>query len=252
MVGEISVSVIVPAFNEEKSLFILYSEIKKSLTNLNCGYEIIFVDDGSTDKTRKILKEISSKDKKVKSISLKINSGKTIAQEIGIKLSKSEVIITMDGDFQHDPEDIPKFLNKMSEGYDVIVGWRQARNDSFPRIFFSKIVNFLVLLLTGFRAHDFYCGFKAYRREVVEKIKPHGDLFRFITLLAEKKGFRTAEVPIACRSRRFGRSKYGLKLFKRAFYDLLIIVYFFKNLKIPLLEKLVENRIKYRQVKLVE
>lgn len=245
------VSIIVPAFNEEKNIPVLYLEIKKVMSCLKKDFEIIFVDDGSSDTTRKILSNLNRKDPIIKAISLAKNSGKVIAQETGIKFSKGEVIVTMDSDLQHGPGDIPKFLEKISQGYDLVVGWRQKRRDPWPRIFFSKVVNIFVFLMSGFKAHDFYCGFKCYRREVIDALNLHGDLFRFIALLASRKGFKTTEVPIAYHYRCFGRSKYGFGLFKRGFYDLLIIAYIIKGFRYSFLEKLVNKRIVYKEVRIL-
>lgn len=253
MLGETSVSIIIPVFNEGKNINLLYAQLQQKLPQISKFVEIIFVNDGSFDQTSKVLQNIKKANKKVKVVSLKRNYGKTFALETGIKFSKGEIIVTLDSDLQHDPNDMPKLIRKISEGYDVVTGWRTKRRDPLPRIIFSKVVNFFVFLLTGFYAHDFYCGFKCYRREIVKRLNFHGDVFRFIALLASRKGFKTAEVPIAYRYRKFGKSKYGWQgLVKRTFYDLLIIISVVKGWQIPFVDKLVRKKITYEGVVVID
>lgn len=229
MSKSISISAIVPVFNEEKNIKPLYLGLVKGLSEAGGKYEIIFVNDGSSDGSMRILRELYEENDKVSVISFDRNYGKTAALGAGVRISQGRLIVVLDSDLQHDPNEIPKLVKKIDQGFDVVVGWRKKRRDPLPRIIFSRIVNFFVFLLTGFKAHDFYSGFKCYRRRVVEELDLYGDLFRFIAYLAYKRDFKVCEVPITYHYRRFGKSKYGFGLFKRAIHDILIFLFVIKS-----------------------
>lgn len=231
MIREITISAIIPVFNEEKNIKLLYSKLSKGLSKTGKNFEIIFVNDGSSDNSEIVLRNIFKKDDRVSVVLFKKNYGKNAALEAGIGISRGRLIVTLDSDLQHDPSEIYKLVEKIDEGYDLVTGWRKKRRDPLPRIFFSKLVNFSLFLITRFRAHDFYCGFKCYKRKVVEKLGLYGDLYRFIAYLAYLKGFKVGEAPITYHYRKFGKSKYGFRLFRRAFDDFVIILFVLKNLQ---------------------
>ena len=228
----ISVSIVVAALNEERNLPILYVGLMKAMEKQKYSrYEIIFIDDGSVDRTSLVLKKLSNSDQHVKAIVFNKNYGKTRAIEAGVNLSVSDVIVTLDADLQHDPEEIHKLVDKILEGYDVVTGQRVNRDDALVRMVFSRIVNYMVYLFTGFEAIDFYSGFKAFRRGVVEELGLFSDLYRFIAYLAYQKGLKTVEVAIRYLPRKHGKSKYGFGLIKRTIHDLLIILFVIKHLE---------------------
>src|SRR3989344_4590331 len=211
------VSVIITSLNEDKNLRILYRKINNELKKRDYyNYEIIFIDDGSTDKTEKVLKEIIRTNPKVKAIFFDKNYGKTRAIEAGVNLAKSDIVVTMDADLQHDPKEIHKLVEKIQEGYDVVTGQRINRDDSFVRMFFSRGVNFLLYKFTGFKAKDFYCGFKAFKRKTAKDLGLFSDLYRFVAFLAYQKNLKTTEIPIMYLPRKHGKSKYGFGIVKRA------------------------------------
>jgi len=225
----ILVSLIIPIFNEEKNIKPLYLEIKKSLTKINQNFEIVFVNDGSADRSEEVLKKLSQKDPRVLVFTHQKNLGKPAAQATGFKAAKGELLITMDSDLQDDPREIPKFIKKISSGYDLVSGRRVKRQDAPFVVLTSKMMNFLIFFLFGHRFHDFYCGFKAFRREILKKFNLHGDLYRFLPLLALQQGFRVVELPVKHRHRRFGKSSYSkLKRIKRALADLSTIFFVIK------------------------
>lgn len=223
-------TVIIPIFNEEENIKPLYLRLKRSLARLRQDFEIIFVNDGSTDKSEQILKKIGQKDKQVRVINHQTTLGKAIALGTGFKLAEGKLLITMDGDLQDDPQEIPKFIKKISQGYDLVSGWRTKRQDASLKIITSRIMNFLVFFLSGLKFHDFYCGLKCYRQKALRKLNLYGELYRFTPILAYQKGLRITELPVKHHHRQFGQSKYGgWKRFKRAFSDLIIILFVVKK-----------------------
>ena len=219
----IAVSVVIPVFNEEESVPVLYSELKKSLDSLAQEYEIIFVDDGSRDRTLSLLEGLQAKDARVVVISLRRNFGQTAALSAGFDQARGKVIITLDGDLQNDPADIPLLLEKSKE-YDVVSGWRVNRQDPFlSRRFPSMVANWIISKVTGVHLHDYGCTLKAYRREVVQGIRLYGEMHRFIPAIASWMGTSIVEVPTHHRARRFGRSKYGISRIIRVILDLIAV-----------------------------
>lgn len=217
-------SVVIPLFNEEGNIEPLYSRLKEALEGFGVDYEIIMVDDGSTDGSFKILKGLQAKDPLLRVVRLRRNFGQTAAFAAGFDYARGEVIVTLDADLQNDPADIPALLAKIEEGYDVVSGWRVERKDPFlSRRLPSIVANFLISQVIGVRLHDYGCSLKAYRREVIENIDLYGELHRFIPALASWMGISLAEVPVSHQERRFGRSKYGFSRTIKVLLDLLTV-----------------------------
>ncbi len=220
----ISLSVVVPLFNEAESLPELYIALDETLSPFAGRIELIFVDDGSSDASFEVLKEFRSKDERVKIVQLRGNRGKASALAVGFREAQGEIIITLDADLQDDPKEIPKFLAKLEEGYDLVSGWKIRRQDPWTRRLLSAIFNRVTALITGLRIHDFNCGFKAYRPAVIGELRLHGELHRFIPALASWRGFRVAEIEVEHHRRRYGRSKYGMERIPWGFFDLLTVI----------------------------
>jgi glycosyltransferase involved in cell wall biosynthesis len=218
-------SIVIPVFNEQENIPQLYQELKKSLENIGRTYEIIFVDDGSEDETYEILEKPQKMDKSLKLIQLRKNFGKSDALSLGFKHASGDVIITMDGDLQDDPTEIPKFLEKIKTGCDLVVGWKFQRKDPFTKRFPSKIFNLLTSIISGLRIHDYNCGFKAFQREVTQNIEIYGELYRYIPALAYMKGYNVCEIKINHRPRVHGKSKYGPGRLIKGFLDLITITF---------------------------
>ena len=221
-----NLSFIIPAKNEEDSIDILYQEIISVLKNIKRNYEIIFIDDGSTDKTFEKLKKLRRKDKRVKLIRLRGNFGKSVALQVGFNAALGNIIFTMDADLQDNPKGIPNFLKKLDEGYDLVSGWKKERNDpQLQKVIPSRIINFLTRFLTGVPIHDTNCGFKAYRRIVIEGLNLYGELYRFIPIIAYRQNFRVGEVTVLHRPRLHGKTKYGWERGIKGILDLLTIIF---------------------------
>jgi glycosyltransferase involved in cell wall biosynthesis len=222
--GIISYSVVIPVFNEEPNIVPLYRELKPVMEKMGKKYEILFVDDGSRDRTYSAVKYLHKKDNHVKAIRLRKNFGQTAAISAGFDNAKGDIIITMDGDMQNSPRDIPKLLAKINEGYDVVSGWRYKRQDpGFSKKIPSKLSNRLARRLTGLDLHDFGCTLKAYRKEAVSDLELYGETHRYIPALIAWYGFRIAEVKVEHRPRMKGETKYSAKRLLRGFLDLLNI-----------------------------
>ena len=225
-------SIIVPVFNEEKSLKELH---KKILGNIGIqNYEIIFVDDGSTDNSFKILQEIAEDDKNVQIIKFRRNFGKSAALQTGFDKAKGDIVFTLDADLQDDPEEIPGFIEKINQGYDLVAGWKKHRKDPITKKIASKIFNMVTSIIFRLKLHDYNCGFKAYRNEVVKSINIYGELHRYIPALAKAKGFSICEIPVKHHKRKFGKSKYGMERLVRGFLDLLTVTMITKFERSPL------------------
>jgi glycosyltransferase involved in cell wall biosynthesis len=218
-----SISVVIPVFNERESLLPLKEALRRvTQDSPEIGpLQIIFIDDGSTDGSWQIIAAMAKDDPEVTSIRLRRNFGKAAALDIGVREATTDVIITMDADLQDDPKEIPKFLAKLDEGYDVVSGWKESRQDNAEKTLPSKVFNWVTSRLTGVRLRDMNCGFKAYRREVFESIALYGELHRYIPVLADSVGYRISEIPVKHHARKFGVSKYGFKRYSRGFLDLL-------------------------------
>ncbi|RLD92257.1 MAG: glycosyltransferase [Aquificota bacterium] len=221
---EVDISLVIPVYNEEENLKLLYQKLKETLEPLGKEHEIIFVDDGSQDNSPKILDQLARKDPHVKVIHFRRNFGQTAALAAGFDLAQGEIVVTLDADLQNDPADIPKLLEKMEEGYDVVSGWRKDRKDPYlSRILPSAMANWLISKVTGVKLHDYGCTLKAYRQEVVKELNLYGELHRFLPALASWMGVRIAEIPVTHHPRRFGKSKYGISRTFRVILDLILV-----------------------------
>jgi len=219
----VDISVVVPVYNEEENLPILIPQLSKVLDPLAKSYEMIFVDDGSTDASRRILKEMASADSKIRVLGLKENCGETAAGAAGLKEARGDIVITIDADLQNDPRDIPRMLKYLKE-YDMVTGWREKREDSWVKRVTSRIANRIRNRLSGETIQDSGCTFRAYRRECLQDLKLYKGMHRFMPTLVRMEGYRVIEIPIAHHPRRFGVSKYTTwNRMWRAFVDLLAV-----------------------------
>lgn len=218
-------SFVIPAKNEEGSVVELYNQIFQAVKPLKKTYEIIFVDDGSTDSTFEKLQALHKKDSRVKVIKFRGNLGKSAALQVGFDKALGDIVFTMDADLQDSPQEIPHFLKKLDEGYDLVSGWKKTRHDPSVKVIPSRILNnFLTPLLTGVKLHDINCGFKCYRKEVVKSLNLYGELYRFIPVFASKQSFRVTEIPVDHRARKHGKSKFGWERNIKGLLDLFTIV----------------------------
>ncbi len=232
-------SIVVPFHNEEDNVTTLYDRLKAVMENVLAdsrdAFELVFVDDGSRDRTYRLLEEIAAVDSRVLVVKLRRNFGQTSALAAGFDHASGEFILAMDGDLQHDPDEIPNFLGKLEEGYDVVSGWRARRGDNFLfRRIPSRCANWLMAALSGVCIHDFGTTFKAYRREVIQNIPLYGEMHRFIPALASWYGASICEIPISNPAREFGKSHYGISRTFRVFFDLLTIRFLLRYMTRPL------------------
>jgi glycosyltransferase involved in cell wall biosynthesis len=221
----VELSVVIPLFNEEESVEPLSTQLQEALESLERNYEIIVVDDGSTDRSFELLKGLHAQDKRLKVIRFRRNFGQTAAFAAGFEHAQGQVVVTMDADLQNDPADIPRLLEKLEEGYDVVSGWRVERWKSawLTRRLPSVVANRLISETTGVHLHDYGCSLKAYRSEVVKNINLYGELHRFIPAMASWMGVSVTEIPVHYQPRQFGRSKYGLSRTIKVVLDLLTV-----------------------------
>ena len=219
------ISVVVPLLNEEASLEELYREVAAALEARGEPFEVVFVDDGSTDGSGSVLARLHEEHTNVVVIRLRRNFGKAAALKAGFLEARGEIIVTIDADLQDDPAEIPQLLAKLDEGFDLVSGWKTRRNDPWSRRLFSRIFNWTNAVISGVRLHDVNCGLKAYRAEVVQGMRLYGELHRFIPVLAAYQGYRVAEIPVNHRARQHGRSRYGPERYLRGFFDLLSVTF---------------------------
>jgi len=217
------ISVVVPLHNEERSIALLHEELEAALDPLGESWEAVYVDDGSTDGSFAALTRLHSRAANVKVVRLRRNFGKAAALAAGFAQAAGDRVITMDGDLQDDPAEIPRLLAKLDEGFDLVSGWKTKRRDPLRRRIPSKIFNRVAGWMSGLRLHDMNCGLKAYRADVVRSVVLYGELHRFIPVLAHEQGYRVAELPVHHRPREHGRSRYGLERYLRGFLDLLTV-----------------------------
>jgi glycosyltransferase involved in cell wall biosynthesis len=228
-------SIVVPFHNEEENVTALYARLKQVMEQVGDSFELVLVDDGSSDRTYKLLEEIAAVDSRVLVVKLRRNFGQTSALAAGFDNASGEFILAMDGDLQHDPNEIPAFLEKLEEGYDVVSGWRKERIDNFVmRRLPSRCANWLMARLSGVDIHDFGTTFKAYRREVIQNIPLYGEMHRFIPALASWYGASICEIPIKNVNRERGKSHYGIGRTFRVFFDLLTIRFLLQYMSRPL------------------
>lgn len=212
------ISIVIPVYNEYESLSKLYEAIMFVVKNVY-EYEIIFIDDGSTDTSVEELKKLKEQDNNIKIIIFRKNFGKAAALQSAFRHSEGDYIITMDADLQDDPKEIPNMINMIGEGYDLVSGWKYNRLDPLEKRLPSKVFNKVTSILSGVNLHDFNCGFKAYRKEVVKSIDIYGELHRYIPVLANRKGFKIGEIKVEHHKREFGKSKYGFERYLRGLFD---------------------------------
>ncbi|MGE3313891.1 MAG: glycosyltransferase family 2 protein [Planctomycetaceae bacterium] len=218
-------SVIVPVLNESESLLQLFREIGATAKQRGIDYEVLFVDDGSTDDSWRVISELSKADEHVRGIRFRRNFGKAAALTAGMRAATGDLILTLDADLQDDPAEFPRLLAKLDEGYDVVNGWKENRLDPWHKVYPSKVFNWLVGRLTGLYLHDHNCGLKLFRAELSREIRIYGEMHRFIPVLANARGFKVTELAVNHRERKFGHSKYGVRRFLRGFLDLLTVTF---------------------------
>ncbi|MCX6561116.1 MAG: glycosyltransferase family 2 protein [Candidatus Aminicenantes bacterium] len=229
------ISIIVPFFNEAENVEEMYARLKEVMDRVGDPYELIFIDDGSTDRTYSLLKDMSKRDDKVVVLKLRRNFGQTPALQAGFDHARGEIIISMDGDLQHDPAEIPQFLAKIAEGYDIVSGWRKDRKDNaLLRKLPSWVANRMMKKLVKVQIHDFGTTYKAYKREVLSSIRLYGELHRFIPALISREGFKITELPISNIVRLRGKSNYGLSRVRRVFFDLMTVKFIVSFIDRPL------------------
>jgi glycosyltransferase involved in cell wall biosynthesis len=230
----IAFSVVIPLYNEEQSLEELHRRLTDTLATLSDRFEIIFVDDGSIDNSFAVIKNLHQRDSRVKAVRFRRNFGKSTALSAGFKKARGKIIVTLDADLQDLPEEIPSLLNKLEQGYDLVSGWKKKRKDSLMRKIASRLFNRVTSFFTGVKLHDFNCGLKCYRRELVDELALYGELHRYIPAIANWKGFRVGEVKVGHHPRMHGVSKFGSERYLRGLFDLLTVIMLTKYPEKPL------------------
>lgn len=220
--SEKSLSFVIPVYNEAESVKLLHNKIVENIQGYS--YEIIFIDDGSNDNSYQELEKIREKDENVKIIKLRTNFGKSVALQAGFDKAQGDIIFTIDADLQDDPKEIPNFLNKLNEGYDLVVGWKKRREDPLSKKIPSKLFNFITSRAFHLKLHDYNCGFKAYTKEAAKSLNIYGELHRYIPAMANANGFKVTEISVVHHKRSYGISKYGSERFLRGFLDLLTVM----------------------------
>jgi glycosyltransferase involved in cell wall biosynthesis len=232
--SDLKLSIIIPLLDEAGNLELLHQRLTGAMAALNLTYEILFVDDGSTDDSPVILERLHEADSHVKVLQFRRNFGKTAALSAGFSHARGEMLITMDADLQDDPAEIGAMLEKLEEGNDLVAAWRVERQDGIDKTWPSRFFNLVVAKVTGLPLHDFNCGFKAYRHQVTESLKLYGELHRFVPVLAHQHGFRVTELPVRHHPRHAGASKYGAKRLIKGFLDFATVLFLTNYLKRPL------------------
>lgn len=228
------ISILIPAYNEEKSLQELLMQTEETLLPLQVKYEIIVVDDGSSDNTMKVLRNLKEQFNMLKVISFRKNYGKSAALGVGFAEARGKYVVTLDADLQDDPHEIPDLISMLEDGYDLISGWKKKRRDPISKTIPSRLFNWVTSRFTGIRLHDFNCGLKAYRQEVVRDLQVYGELHRFLPVLAHWSGYRIGEKAVRHRPRKFGNSKFGISRFFNGFLDLLTVLFLTRYKSTPL------------------
>ncbi|MDZ4710849.1 MAG: glycosyltransferase [bacterium] len=228
------ISVVIPLLNEEESLNELSREIEKVFDFMKCNYEVIFIDDGSTDNSYNKIKEINRRNNKFHCIKLRRNYGKSAALAKGFSAAKGNIVITMDADLQDDPAEIPDLVKVLNSGYDLVSGWKKVRYDPFIKKHTSKLFNYFTSKLSGVKLHDFNCGLKAYKKDVVKSVNIYGEMHRYIPAIAHLSGFKVTEKPVKHQARKYGVTKFGASRFINGFLDLLTVIFTNRYMKRPL------------------
>lgn len=232
--GGIEISIVIPLLNENDSLKELASKIKSVLSRLTNRWEVWFIDDGSTDGSFGTLQELYRNDRRFKSVRFRRNFGKSAALSVGFQNARGEYVVTMDADLQDDPEEIPRLVEKIKSGYDLVSGWKKKRKDPINKTIPSRFFNYVTGMLSGIKIHDFNCGLKAYRRDVVKAIQLYGEMHRYIPVLARMAGFTVSEIPVTHHPRKYGRTKFGMSRFFKGFLDLLTVLFTSRYTQRPL------------------
>ncbi|MGB9771829.1 MAG: glycosyltransferase family 2 protein [Candidatus Kapaibacteriota bacterium] len=233
--NDIIITVVIPLYNEEASIEELGAKLEKVLNPLTKNrYEVIFVDDGSTDSSRDKIRELHNRNPRIHCISFRRNYGKSAALAVGFKAARGRYVVTMDADLQDDPEEIPNLIKKLNEGYDLVSGWKKKRHDPITKTLPSKLFNLVTSLVSGIRLHDFNCGLKAYRNNVVKRLNVYGEMHRYLPVLAYWDGFRVTEIPVRHHPRKYGKSKFGSGRFIKGFLDLLTVMITTRYMQRPL------------------
>lgn len=227
-------SIVIPLFNEAESLPHLYEAISSTLQTMKKAYEIIFVDDGSTDDSYTVITNLHKKDKHIKAIRFRRNYGKSAALSVGFKEATGKYVVTMDADLQDDPTEIPNLIKDLDTKHDLVSGWKKKRYDPISKTIPSLFFNFVTSKMTGIPIHDFNCGMKAYRQEVVRGIHVYGELHRYIPVLAHWQGFSVGEIVVHHHPRKFGKTKFGIGRFWKGFLDLLTVLFTTRYFRRPL------------------
>ena len=233
-IGPVEISIVVPLLNEEESLRPLTEGIRGAMLEYGRTYEIIFVDDGSTDGSMPILEELHGSCPEVKVLQFRRNFGKAAGYSAGFARARGRIVITMDADLQDDPAEIPDLVAKLDSGYDLVSGWKKVRNDPLGKTIPSKFFNWVTGRVSGISIHDFNCGLKAYRREVTSDIRIYGERHRYIPVLAHLEGYRVGEIPVQHHARKFGVTKYGWGRLLKGFLDLLTVMFLGRFMSRPL------------------
>lgn len=228
------ISLVIPVYNEEESLHELYAQIKEALEPSAYEFEVLFIDDGSQDKSLQIMHELGSLDPRVKAIGFQRNHGKATALNIGFQRCKGDYVITMDADLQDDPKEVLDLIAVLDSGWDMVSGWKKVRHDPIGKRWPSKLYNLTVSSLSGIHIHDFNCGLKAYTRKVVKNLELYGEMHRYIPVLAKQKGFTCTEKVVAHRARKYGESKYGLKRLFTGYLDLFTVMFLGTYMRKPM------------------
>jgi glycosyltransferase involved in cell wall biosynthesis len=231
---EVELSVIVPLFEEETNVPVLYERLRAAADALGRSYELIFVDDGSSDRTGALIDALAAEDDRVVAISFPRNFGQTAALLAGIDHARGRILVPMDGDLQNDPADIARLLEALDGGYDVVSGWRKQRHDPWTKVLPSRIANAIISRVSGVRLHDYGCSLKAYRREVLEGVELYGEMHRFVPIYATWRGARVTEIPVTHHPRSSGRSNYGLERVIKVLLDLIVVKFLTSYLTKPI------------------
>lgn len=230
----VDISIVVPAYNEAESFPELLSQIQDAVAPMNRSLEVIIVDDGSNDGSVEVLKSLKEKYPFLKVLSFRKNYGKSAALSEGFKIVQGKYVITMDADLQDDPHEIPNLIAKLEEGYDLVSGWKKKRHDPLSKTIPSRLFNFVTSRITGIRIHDFNCGLKAYRQQVVKDMTVYGELHRFLPVLAHWNGFRVGEIVVQHHPRKYGKTKFGMARFFNGFFDLMTVLFITRYKSTPL------------------
>lgn len=232
--SNIKLSVVVPLYNEEESIPQLASEIRDAVEKLSLEYELIFIDDGSRDGSFKQITTLASSDSRIKCLRFRRNYGKAAALSEGFRVANGQMVVTMDSDLQDDPSEIGALMNKINEGFDVVSGWKKSRKDPWTKKVPSKLFNLVTRIMSGVRIHDFNCGLKIYKADVIKTINIYGEMHRYIPVLAKMAGFSVTEIVVNHRARLYGNTKFGAGRFLKGFLDLVTVIFLGKYNRNPL------------------